>query len=96
MAPEIYRICYGLDDLGIGVQFAAWARDFFLFFCVASRLALRHPPPPLSMQCIQGTVSPDVKLSELEDNHSSPFLVEVRNGGVHIHSPKYLHVLWIN
>jgi hypothetical protein len=45
------------------------------------------------MQCIQGTVTLGIELPELEAIYSSPFCAEVRNGGVHLYSPKKLHGL---
>jgi hypothetical protein len=58
--------------------FDSWQRqDIFLFTLSTPTLESTQPPIPW----VHGALSPEVKLPELEADHSPPSSAEVKNGG---------------
>jgi hypothetical protein len=60
-----------ITDWAAGVRFPEGTRDFFLFLNV-------HPP----FQCVTVTISPGLKRTGREVDHSSPYAVAMNDGAI--------------
>jgi hypothetical protein len=73
-------IGYGLDDRGSRVRFRRVLRIFL--FSTASRPAMGPTQPPF--QWVPGALSPEIKRSVREPDHSPPYSAELRmRGAIH-------------
>jgi hypothetical protein len=74
---------YGLDDWGVGVRVPAGPR----IFSTSSRLVVGSTQPLI--QWVPGALSPRVKRSRREADHSPPTSAEGKNMWIHIFTPPY-------
>jgi hypothetical protein len=75
------------------VQFLAGIeKGFFSLFATASRPALG--PTQFLVQWVLGVLSPEVKLPECENYHSSPASVMVKNAWSYTSTSSYVFMAW--
>jgi hypothetical protein len=78
--------CYGLNDRGVGVRVPIGSRIFS-----SSRLPDHiWGPPSLLSNGYRGALSPAIKRSGREADHSPPASAEVKNMWIHTSAPPYV------
>jgi len=83
---KIQRFSYGLDEFE-----SRQGQEFFLL-ATASRPALVPIQPPI--QWVPGALTPGVKWTGLEADHSPPPSAEVKNTWSYISTPPYVFMAW--